>query len=109
MKQYSIEEVRGMTYEQLGAIDDPFELMATTSMSPMLVRYVVRTGQLEARYPNVPLPTLLDVMNQAAGEHIDWPFAASQHSPAGVQNEEVDAYLNVLDTYEPIRKLLGKL
>jgi hypothetical protein len=50
MKQYTFEEVRGLTFAELGAIDDPMALMATGSLAPMLIRYIVRTVQLESRY-----------------------------------------------------------
>ena len=108
MKQYTFEEVTRLSYEELGVIDDPMLLAASTFVSPMLVRYVVRTGQLDARYPDVPLPKLLFAMNQASAEHGDWPHEIGQQSPAGVRNDQVEAYLNVLDTYEPMRTLLGK-
>jgi hypothetical protein len=46
MKQLELNEVRAMSFEQLGAVEDPMDLMATGSVAPILVRYAVRTGQL---------------------------------------------------------------
>lgn len=94
MKQYTMEEVSRMTYAELGAIDDPMALMSTGGVSPMLVRYVVRTGQRESRYPGVALPMLLRAISEAAVT-VGWPLATvAQAAPLAVQDATVDAYLD---------------
>ncbi|QBR04184.1 hypothetical protein [Paraburkholderia pallida] len=94
MKDYTLQEVSRMTYAELGAIEDPMTLMSTGGVSPMLVRYMVRTGQLESRYPGVALPMLLRAITQAAAT-VDWPLATvAQAAPLAVQDAAVDAYLD---------------
>jgi hypothetical protein len=70
--------------------------MATTSLSPMLVPYVVHTGQLERRYPRIPLSPLLDAIFKAA-TMIPWPLdTVAQRAPLAKQDADVDAYLDEL-------------
>jgi hypothetical protein len=58
--KYSLNDVEQMGYEQLGAINDPSELTRTGgSTSPMILRYIVRTGQLKERFPDTDFITLL--------------------------------------------------
>lgn len=93
-QRYTIEEVRGMTFAQLGAIEDPFELMNKLTVSPMLVRYLVRTDQLKKRYPDVELPKLLDAIDIAAAV-VQWPiFTVGQTLHLATQDPEVDKYLD---------------
>jgi hypothetical protein len=105
---YTFEDVQGMTFEQLGGIDDPMLLMSTTHVSPMLVRYIVRTKQLEARYAGVELPDLLRAIDLAAAFHRDWPFAVGQGAPVSKRDARVDAYLDALDDSEPMKALRAK-
>jgi hypothetical protein len=60
------EEVKRMSFARLGAVEDPMNLMATGFVARMLVRYAVRTVQLDERYPGIALPVSLDAMNKAA-------------------------------------------
>jgi hypothetical protein len=108
MNQYTYDDVQQMTYAQLGAIDDAMLLTSTGHVSPMLVRYIVRTGQLEKRYPGVLITTLLGAIDNAAAEAMEWPFSASQLSTLGIQHEQVDAYLNALGTYESMRFIAAR-
>lgn len=99
MRQFELDEVRAMSFEQLGAIEDPVDLMATGSVAPILVRYTVRTGQLERRYPGIALPTLLDAIMKSA-TMIDWPLATvAQKAPQAKQDADVDAYLDELQPH----------
>jgi hypothetical protein len=95
MEQYSFEDVRRMSYAQLGAIEDPMDLMATGFVSPMLVRYVVRTDQLEQRYANIALPVLLDALNKAV-LNVAWPPEVGQRAPQARRDQIVDNYLDEL-------------
>ncbi|AVA33802.1 hypothetical protein [Cupriavidus metallidurans] len=95
MKQFTFEEILGLTATELGAIDDPMQLAATGQASPMLVRYVVRTGQLDERYRGVPLRVLLDAINLAAAR-IEWPEEVGQKAPLAAKDAEVEAYLDEL-------------
>lgn len=88
-----------MTFAELAAIEDPMQLMSTGFVAPMLIRYVVLTGQLESRYPNSVLPVLLDKMNNAALK-IDWDSnGVGQKAPLGVRDTVVDNYLDALNKY----------
>lgn len=99
MKQFELDEVRAMSFEQLGAVEDPMDLMATGSVAPILVRYAVRTGQLERRYPGIALPTLLDAIMKSA-TMINWPLATvAQKAPRAKQDADVDAYLDELQPH----------
>lgn len=99
MKQFKLDDVRAMSFEQLGAIEDPMDLMATGSIAPILVRYVVRTGQLERRYSGIALTTLLDAIMKSA-TMIDWPLdTVAQKAPLGKQDAGVDAYLDKLQPH----------
>jgi hypothetical protein len=94
MTQYTLEEVSRMTYDQLGAIEDPMALMSTSGVSAMLVRYMVRTGQRETRYPGIALPMLLHAISEAAAT-VSWPLdTVAQAAPLAVQDAAVDAYLD---------------
>ncbi|WP_434666858.1 hypothetical protein P5W99_37690 [Paraburkholderia sp. A3BS-1L] len=95
MEQYSFEEVKRMSFAQLGAVEDPMDLMTTGFASPMLVRYVVRTGQLDERYPNIALPELLDVINEAAAV-VQWSPEVGQRAPMAKRDPIVDQYLDAL-------------
>lgn len=95
MKQFTFEEILGLTYTELGAIDDPMQLAATGHVSPMLVRYVVRTGQLDERYRGVPLRVLLDAIDLAAAR-IEWLDGVGQKAPLAAKDAEVEAYLDEL-------------
>lgn len=98
MKQYSFEDVRQMRFEQLAAIEDPMQLAATGFISPMLVRYVVRTGQLESRYPGSALSTLLGAIDKAT-VRIDLPVIVRQKIPLAVRDSAVDSYLDDLQAH----------
>jgi hypothetical protein len=92
-----MNEVRLMSYDQLGAIADPMALMATGSTASLTLRYLVRTGQLERRFPGQALPELLHVMAHAAPlVQARWTFDVMQKLPQGVQDDDVDAYLDEL-------------
>lgn len=96
MTSYSFVEVNGLSFEALGKIDDPLELMSTGFVSPILARYVVRTGQLDIRYPNIDLPALLMAINFAATS-IPWPLSTvAQKAPLAIRDPDVDAYLDQL-------------
>jgi hypothetical protein len=96
MTQYTLDEVRSMTFAELGAVEDPMDLMATTSVAPMLVRYVVRTGQLDSRYPGIALPPLMDAI-LAAASIIPWQLdTVGQKAPRATRDSDVDAYLDSL-------------
>ena len=104
MRQYNFSEVRSMSFEQLGAIDDPMDLVNTGHVSPMVVRYVVRTGQLTQRYPVVTLPQLLDAIDGACVAYeqsskaapLHWSNNLSQPLQAAVGDTVVDEYLDAL-------------
>ncbi|VVE87674.1 hypothetical protein PBR20603_01611 [Pandoraea bronchicola] len=99
MKQYELDEVRAMSFERLGAIEDPVDLMATGSIAPILVRYAVRTGQLERRYPGVALSALLDAIMKSA-TMINWPLdTVAQKAPQAKQDADVDTYLDELQPH----------
>lgn len=98
MKQYSFEDVRQMSFEQLAAIDDPMQLSATGFISPMLVRYVVRTGQLDARYGGRSLSTLLEAIDSAT-VNIVLPAIVGQKIPLAVRDSAVDSYLDDLQSH----------
>ena len=95
MMQYSQDDVGRMNFEQVGAIEDPLELSATGFISPMLVRYVVRTEQLKVRYPEITLPALLNAIDKAA-TMIAWPEIVGQKLPGAERDSSVDAYLDAL-------------
>ena len=105
MHQLSYDDVQKLSYAQLGAIDDPMALMATGQVSPILVRYAVRTGQLLGRYGDVPLPVLMDAIGRAAAIQGSWPFAVGQRAPDAVRDKDVDAYLDALDALDPLKIL----
>lgn len=98
MHQYTFDEVLHMSYEQLGAIQDPMQLSAATFVSPMLARYLVKTGQLTKRYPEVGLRALLQAIN-AAATTIPWPADVAQKVPAGTRDAKVDEYLDALQPF----------
>ena len=96
MPAYTLHDVYSMTFEQLGAVQDPFELMSTGAVSPMLLRYVVRNGQLHARYSDADLPALLMAINYAA-TFVQWPMSTvAQKAPVAILDPDVDAYLETL-------------
>lgn len=105
MHQLSYNDVQKLSYEQLAAIDDPMALMATGQVSPILLRYVVRTEQLQGRYGEVPLPILMDAIGRAAAIQGDWPFAVGQKAPQAVRDKDVDDYLDRLDALGPLKIL----
>lgn len=97
IKNYSIEDVSRMTFSQLRAITDPMTLMGTGSIAPMVVRYAVRTDQLESLFPNKTMPELLHVIAHAAPIIEDrWTFHVQQTMPSGARDDEVDSYLKAL-------------
>jgi len=100
--QYKYEEVLAMTFNQLGSIADPMLLMATGRVSPMVVRYVVRTDQLKFRFADASLPDLLEAVNAAhlawdggnPEQQRDWAERLSQQIPIAEQDCGVDSYLD---------------
>lgn len=111
---YTYEAVKNMTFAGLGAIEDPTELMGTGFASPLVVRYIVRTGQLQERYPSISLIDLLEAI-QAAGAAWEfkssemqqhWVYKLSQLVQAGVRNPVVDEYLDSIGPL--IREALAK-
>jgi hypothetical protein len=98
MQQYTFEEVKGLTFAELGAIDDPMALMATGSLAPMLIRYIVRTVQLESRYPGVSFADLLNALNNAAAM-IPFPPEVGQRAPIAQRAGVVDEYLDELRSH----------
>ncbi|RKP44701.1 hypothetical protein D7S86_27105 [Pararobbsia silviterrae] len=82
-----------MSFEELGAIKDPMDLGSTGFVAPILVRYVVRTDQLQARYAGASLPTLLRAINVAAA-HAHFPPEIGQLAPRAVRSAIVDRYLD---------------
>lgn len=74
------------------------QLMSTHFVSPMLVRYVVRTGQLEQRYSGLSLTTLLNALNLAA-TMIQLPPGVTQKAPSATRDAEVDGYLDALSPH----------
>jgi hypothetical protein len=102
MEKYNFDEAQQLGYEGLGAVSDPSLLTATGYISPMLVRYVVRTGQLEQRYPGVPVGLLLNALNLAGAksEYSGDKMRMQKLGPkiqAAERDAEVDVYLDELD------------
>lgn len=99
MEQYTMEDVSRMTYAELGVIEDPAHLMATGGVAPMLIRYIVRTGQLDNRFPGISLTMLLSAIGKAAAK-VEWPIqTVAQLVPQAVQNTVVDQYLDTLQPH----------
>lgn len=99
MEQYTMEDVSLLTYAELGAIEDPALLMATGGVAPMLIRYIVRTGQLDNRFPGISLTMLLSAIGKAAA-NVEWPIeTVAQLAPQAVQNAVVDQYLDTLQPH----------
>ncbi len=95
----TMDEIRGMSYDELGAIEDPSTLMSGLTVSPMIVRYMVRTGQLATRYPGVDLPTLLDAIDSAAAI-VEWPYFTGGQTLHLVEHDaEVEKYLDEIQPY----------
>lgn len=100
--QYKYEEVLAMTFDQLGSITDPTMLMATGCVSPMVIRYVIRTGQLEDRFAHSSLSELLEAVNAAhlvwdggkPEQQRAWAERLSQQIPIADRNSGVDSYLD---------------
>lgn len=105
-----------MSFEQLGAIDNPMELTNTGHVSPMVVRYVVRTGQLSQRFPVMALPQLLDAIDGACAAHeqsskmarLDWVKNISQPLQAAERDSMVDAYLDAIAPEIALRVPTGR-
>lgn len=77
----------------------PMGLMATSSVAPILVRYMVRTDQLESRFPGVTLPMLLSAMASTATK-FEWPLmTVAQTAPLARQDAAVDEYLDALQPH----------
>lgn len=95
MKQFTMDEVRAMTFGQLGAIDDPMLLMATGTTAPLTVRYLVRTNQLDLIRPHRTLPEVLHIMAHAA-TLVPWTAELGQLIPQGQQSKVVDDYVAAL-------------
>lgn len=95
MKQYTLDEVRAMSFEQLGAIDDPMMLMATGTTAALTVRYLVRTNQLDLIKPRRTLPEVLHVMAHAA-TLVPWTIELGQLIPQARQTKVVDDYVAAL-------------
>lgn len=95
MKQYSREEAIALGFIGLGAVEDPLDLMAAASIAPIVIRYMVRNGQLEARFPGVDIETLFRTIEHSAIK-LNWPFEVQQSIPLGERNAAVDAYLDEL-------------
>jgi hypothetical protein len=88
-----------MTFTELGEIEDPFELMDKLTVSPMLVRYMVQTAQLETRYPGVQLPELLDAIDIAVAR-VQWPiFTVGQTLHLAEHNPEIEKYLDEIQSW----------
>ncbi|VVE59248.1 hypothetical protein [Pandoraea sputorum] len=87
-----------MTYEELGAIEDPTDLTNIGCLSPMLVAYVVRTEQLHSRFAGVAFRDLLNAINNAV-TMIPWSAEAVQQAVAEERNPDVDAYLDHLHVF----------
>jgi hypothetical protein len=98
MTQLTFKEVQELTYADLGAIEDPMDIASTGFVFLMLVRYVVRTGQLDSRYPGVALPVLLDAINKAATV-LAWPVDVGQKAPIAERDSAVEAYLDDLQQH----------
>ena len=98
MTRRTFEQIRLMTYEELGAIEDPMDLAYIECLSPMFVAYVVRTDQLDSRYAGVALPELLNAINNAM-TMLPWNDEAVRKSPAIQRDAAVDAYLDSLDVH----------
>ena len=98
MKQFTFEDVLSLTFDELGAIEDPMQLAATAQVSPMLVRYVIRTDQLEERYRGVRMRTLLGAIVVAAAA-VKWPNVVGQKALLAQKDADVDAYLDELQPH----------
>lgn len=98
MAELTFEAVRQMTYEDFETIADPMELTTMGLLSPLLVAYVVRTGQLELRYAGIALPDLLDAINNA-GTMIPWCPVALRSFCAEQPVAVMDAYLDRLQEH----------
>lgn len=103
MKQYTLKEITAMSFAALGAIEDPIALMACGSPAPIVVRYAVRTGQLDTRYPNLTPHALLDAIFLAAGR-LPMPAKVGQLVTHGKKNADVDEYLDSLQPH--VREVL---
>ncbi|VVE84457.1 hypothetical protein [Pandoraea sputorum] len=95
MERLTFEDVKRMTFEELEAIDDPVDLAHIGALSPLLVRYVVRTGQLHLRYDGVALPALLEAINKAVPV-TRLPPEVWRKIPFATRDDDVDAYLDRL-------------
>ncbi|ASL43974.1 hypothetical protein bAD24_I10810 [Burkholderia sp. AD24] len=108
MQQYKLDDIKRMSFRQLGKIEDPMTLSACGSIAPILVRYVVRTGQLNERFLGMPLPVLLDSMLVAASK-LPWPAEVGQCAPLGERNADVDTYLDNLQQFEKTKLVVQDL
>lgn len=98
MAELTFEAVKQMTDEELDAIGQPAILTKMAFMSPMLVAYVVRTGQFYARFAGIALPVLLNAINNA-GTMIPWCPEAARNVCAEQRDAAVDAYLDRLQVH----------
>lgn len=96
MHQFSRDEALALGFEGLGAIDDPSLLVATGTIAALAVRYIVRTGQLQRRFPGRDLLAVFRLVERNAVV-LPWPFDVSQRMPLEEQGDEVDRYLDALD------------
>ncbi|HGO6129699.1 hypothetical protein KDX04_27245 [Burkholderia cenocepacia] len=98
MHKYTLKEINEMTFAQIAAIEDPGVLMGCGSPAPIFVRYLVRTGQLDERFPNLTPHALLDALLVAGGK-LQMTMDVGQLAPSGEKNEVVDAYLDSLQPH----------
>ncbi|MGK3726793.1 hypothetical protein [Stenotrophomonas sp. 6O] len=105
-----------MSFDQLGAIENSLELSNTGRVSPMIIRYVVRTGQLRARFPVVPLVQLLDAVDGACIAYeqsskaapLHWVNNVSQPLQVAAGDAVVDEYLDAIAAEVAVRIPTGR-
>ncbi|AKK24714.1 hypothetical protein MB84_28255 (plasmid) [Pandoraea oxalativorans] len=98
MTKLTFEAIKQMTYEDLEAIGDPMDLTGIGFISPMLVAYAVRTGQLHSRYAGIALPELLNAINNATTMIASCPDAI-RNACSEQRDVMVDAYLDRLQQH----------
>lgn len=100
--QLSTEEVKRMSFDQIGAIDDPLRLAATGTIAPMLIRYVAATEQLQTRFGECSVPELIDAINYAFCR-TPWDQMLGQTMVNRVRDAQTDQYL---DELQPLIRLV---
>ena len=112
-REYSLNDVEQMGYEQLGAINDPSELENTGGgTSPMILRYIVRTDQLKERFPDTDFITLLMSIGFAVSR-LEHTHQVLQKIRDGNRDTDADNYLdniqsNVLQIIDKVTKKLDE-